>query len=674
MGRRWNHGSESLGHCGAGYLKRWALLLVLLSITAGSVSTGITPPLFFTFVPTNPPGSGCIGTAASYAGAGGFCSVLSATVENHLDGIIVRVSAQTVDTGDSNGGVLDMSNWSGADSGSGLYRFALFNGNGYNLTASSSCSTTAGVATCNAQTGITWLPPDGNVCIGGVSVSNYNGCWVLTGATYSGANLSTFTFNIAGSPATGNGGYISAGCANGGSPKLCKIAIIVQHHRGGASKNMPDYPFSQAWINLVVQPWQPSTPYVFHQSVTHGGHCYYVTNPIGTNGGGITSATDPGNFSISGGTSVDNTITWKDNGATNCLPQESLVGPGYAGGGNAPTSYAGGGAFYNVNSTVGAGVANCTPSTCVADDVGLGFPVFFETPYLTWINAFNAIPMDSFGNPSAVYHYAQVVWEPQLLYLRFGGMDNGEWNKFLAGTDQSASAGTATGAGWVTGGMTYAQFRGAYLDAYANSFFTNIVTAWKASGATYQLDSGTNCFAGGNGAGKCLDYSQDIVANAKAASLNYGFGNQGWWIQDPGVNAAGSCASAVTGCEWVTFPLYQAQDQALGNIRHIQLQAPTCPANGNAGHCTNPTEGSLAGFAQLATQHRVTVIEWFSSELSCTYDSRYTYANGVASGCEYADMQADNYQYFMNNLLKGLPSFTSASSGTSTLAGTSSIQ
>lgn len=654
--------------------RRLILALLLMTVCAGAVSTGITPPLFFTFVPTNPPGSGCIGTAASYATAGGFCSVLSATVENKIDGIVVRVSAQTVDTGDSNGGILDMSNWAGADSGSGLYRFALFNGNGYNLAASNSCTQAVGVATCTAQTGINWLPPDGNVCVGGVSISNYNGCFALTGATYTGANLNTFSYNVSGNPGTANGGYISAGCGNGGSPKLCKIAIIIQHHRGGATKNMPDYPFSQAWSNLVTQQWQPNTRYVFHQSVFNGTHCYYVTNPIDANGGGFSSATNPGNFSTSGGTSLDNTITWKDNGATNCLPQESLVGPSYAGGGNAPTSYAGGGAFYNVNSTVGAGVANCTPSACSSDDVGVGFPVFFETPYLTWINQFNAIPADAFGNPGAVYHYAQVVWEPQLLYLRFGGMDNGEWNKFLATVDQNASAGIADGATWVTGGMTYNQLRNTYIDTYGASFYKNIVAAWIASGATYKLDTGTNCFAGGNGAGKCLDYSQDIVANAKAASTQYGFGNQGWWIQDPGVNAAGSCPSAVTGCEWVTFGVYQAQDQALGNIRHIQLQAPTCPVNGNQGHCTNPLEGSLAGFAQLATQHRVTVIEWFSSELSCTYDSRYTYANGVASGCEFADMQADNYQYFMNNLLKGLPSFTSASTGTSAITGVSSLQ
>ena len=79
-------------------------------------------------------------------------------------------------------------------------------------------------------------------------------------------------------------------------------------------------------------------------------------------------------------------------------------------------------------------------------------------------------------------------------------------------------------------------------------------------------------------------------------------------------------------------------------------------------------------FAQIGPQHRFTSMEWFETELTCTYDARYTYANGVTSGCEYADMQADFYQNYINNQVNGLPSYTAKVSGTAVVKGTATIQ
>lgn len=643
-------------------LTKTILVVIACALSAWAYDPA-TIPTQFGIPPGNVPVFGCdeVGQGVTQVTKSqGYCSFHDFAIK-HDHGIYARVTWQTVDTGTT--GPL-YSGWATAD--------ALFQNyapvNSVNTVTSITCANPVCTVVFPSNNPFS-ASANASVCFWNTSVADYNaigptsgtGCFALTGVTYSGTGcasskpcLTGATFNFAGAHSASSGGVVTFACGDAlyGAPHPCYVKPITVHHQSTAS-SVPPYIYGQAWANLQATPgWVAGSTHLFGETLLQGS-TYYQETALNGNGQCAEATTLPTFNTTVGQSTTDGTCTWLSYGA-NANPQEAVVGSGYAGGGNDPPAgnYAGGGAIFNINSAVGSGTGKCSPSACAAADVMLGLPMWNENSYLNAIVAFNTSQNDGSGNPGVIYHYATVAWAVQCKCIfedRLGMMDQGEVFHYLETVLASSS--------WTN--MTYAQFKGLYIDGYVSKVARANYAAWLASGATWKLDAPTNCFSNGNNLNDCLDYFNEIVSVIKAAGPLYGYGNQGLYVTDTTTEAVGGWAGQITGSEYPNFRRTLIPDRNAGAHRHLQFQARTCPANGNAGHCTNPGEGSLAQFAQLITLNNVDVLEWVSSDdQNATWDSRYTYANGVSSGIEYADAQADNYQAYANNIAQGLPSNT----------------
>lgn len=653
-------------------------------------------PKIRTFVPSTFPAAGCDeADGVSPNANNGACSLIDQL--GHVNGILYRVSAITVDTGDSSGGAMNLSGWNAADAAADFFRTDA--GNGSPLVATgNSCVTVSTTATCTAAA-LSPFPAttqaNAGYYISGVSVSAYNGPHIATAVTYAGAgcatitnpcDFSTISFTVPAATPAGTGGNIAfaVGFNLTGSWAAADIIPIIQHHRTTGTNNMPVYPFSQAYANTVASAWAAGT-YPLRWTIKVGSTYYYNTantaNDICT-----TQGTTP--FPATAPV-TDGTCTWSlaPGGGTNALPQESVVGSGYLGGGNAPPGPAPptgtwqatfGGAIYNINSGVGVGtVGNCAPSACTSTDVSVGFPLFFETPITVWINQFNTTVNDGHGNPGMIVHYATCAFVGQIPYIRPGGFDNGEWFGFLNPVIVNSA--------WLN--LTYAQYRGLFIDYYAKNIYANLGVAYAAAAPSWSLDTATNCFANGSNINECLDYPLHLVQYAKAALPGYGFGNQGWSQGDLAVQAQGTQASNSTGFIFSLFDLYNAQNIAVNAPRHLQFIAPSYPSNSNPAH-TPPAgnSGSFDAFEPLGPQHGVRDVEMFAQDVSITWDARYLYVadgcayptppagNCVQTGPDYLDAQANNYQSYYNAMAAGTPFSTSQSLGGARNLGNANLQ
>lgn len=697
-------------------------MLVCLPATV-LLSFNVIVPQLFSFVPASAPAAGCQNSLST--ASQGFCSFTNVDLD-HVDGVDVRINANQIDTGNNATG-MNLTGWNTADKAFQNFVPAIGSTN-----TISAISNSAGVTTVT-MTGSNPFPTSSqsSICIWNASVAAYINCFQLTGVSYTGNFLTSMTFNQGGSPASCSsncgGAVVTFACGRllHGSPAPCKVGIIVAHHRNVVS-SVADYIYDQPWANSSAYTRQNSTRYYMDQTIKVGTHYYHVVPTLDTQGGGVTAASNPGNWSTTGGTSLDGTVTWQDDG-TSAMPQQALVGAGYVGGGNDPTSYAAGGAVFNINTSVGAGVGQCTPSACVPNDVGQGFPLFWQNPYREWIRKFNTTQNDGNGNKGVIPHYQSVPWASQISYIRLGMDDSGEVFFFLQTVVINAS--------WKN--LTFNQFLNIHIDSYVADIANSNWQAMVAVSAPYRLDGPTNCYANGNNDNNCLPYFTEIVKVYKAASSAYGFGNQGWYYPDTLTEVNGLWSSQLTGSEFPMFDKYFNNDLASGSTRHLQPQAPDCPvaasnigtatvtngqptitstagqgfvtgtswngiqiafitaantfptltistvtdsshltlttnwtqASGSVQYtagvdCSNPEEGSFAQFEQLGAQHGINVVEFFAPTVSCTWDSTYTHANGLASGLvEYAECQTDKYQNYYNALASGLPNQTSGING-----------
>ena len=88
------------------------------------------------------------------------------------------------------------------------------------------------------------------------------------------------------------------------------------------------------------------------------------------------------------------------------------------------------------------------------------------------------------------------------------GADQGE--VFFFGETVVASA------SWLN--LTYAQFKGAYLDDYVADVAQANWNAYTAQNPAWKLEGPTNCYSGGAAAAECLDYFTEIVNGYKRVS------------------------------------------------------------------------------------------------------------------------------------------------------------
>jgi hypothetical protein len=574
-------------------------LLIAFLLLACSVAWAQNNPLMITAIPPNPPTDGCH-SGWVHITAGWYCDVNDGAAGTgylpHLDGIYTRVLSTTVDQGDvANGGtdVPRFTGWAAQDA-----VLSPYNGVG-NVVGT--CTNVLNATTCTFPANTIFSPtPTSDIFITGNSVAAYNTSFSLNGApgaTYTATGcigprtqcLASITFNQTSPVATGTGGNIFFGCARllRGSIRPCKISLLTQHHSNSAVASSPVYPFKQAWANSQADAWTASKHFSLRQSIKVGTHYYHVVPPIDSLGGGTTSAVNPNNFSTTctNATSLDNTVTWQDD-CTNALPQESAIGTGYVGTTNDPQSgqWTSGGILINVNSL------QCNSPTfntaCGALEVATGFPMFQETPYRKWFNFFNTATNDGFGNPGVIPHYKTVTWpsltvDPsQIQYNGMGLFDLSEVFFF-----QKPFVVSAAGLN-----LTYAQFKGIFIQDYAADSFQQNYAAWIAGGApAWQLNTRTNGYAGSGADGNSLDYAREIVKQAKLVYPYYSFGNQGVQISALTINAAGTWATANAGFYTPYFDQYLPESKTV--FHHLQPAAP--------GDC--PTVAGLAAIGRFQT-------------------------------------------------------------------------
>jgi hypothetical protein len=624
--------------------------LILFALAFSLSAWAQNPPVMETNTPPNAPVTGCP-PGFTHSASGWFCDYTTIAL-HHQDSVYLRIQPSDIDSGDTNGGVPTFNGWPTADAKFKYY--ALYSGSLNTITS----ITNSGTVTTVTMTGSNPFPGGvgAPICIADDSVAAYNACFPsISTVTYSGNFLTSFTFAQVGSFASGTGGEVAFGCGDllpgrSGASK-CSISFLVQHHQNNlTTASTSSYIASQAWANSSAPQRTNSVLVGLRDSITVGTHYYHNV----TAGGNCTTAsTNPGNFSTSGGTSIDGTCTWQDDGL-NALPQEALCANNYSGTLNDANVAITAGTIININSS------NAVTPPFSTLDVMTCMPIWTERPWRAWFTLFNDTANEGQGNPGIIYHYAHVPWTSQIDYVAVGLQDLSEifgWNN-----DKVA---TLTG-------MTFNQYLAAFVDDYAGSSFKNNYAAWLGAGSPkMQINTRTNSCSTCNSLGTALIYASEVVKMAKAANPNYSFGNQGISIPWLTVNVNGTWSTANTG--FLTPVLDQYRNEKKTVFHHLQtVTAGDCPTvaglatigTTQATECTagQITQGSLALWMPFAVQHGASIFELFNTEILCTWDPNYTVANGLSLGAQptYPDCQTDNYQTYWNNAAQGLPASTSS--------------
>lgn len=603
-----------------------------------------------TFFITSKPGAGCP-AGYTHGASQWYCDSIDFVLP-HVKVVVGRVSGDTIDTGTI---APNFSGYAAAD-----LVFADYNGLAGPIT---NIVNAGNVTTVNMTGGNTFdITPTGGVCIKGNSNPAFNTCIQnITGNTYVANVLTSFTFAQTSPQTTGTGGVATLGCWT--PIQRCGVEIIFQHHQAQGDTLTPPYVYGHnAWNDAQVVAWVGSQTCSLHGSVTHGGHFYHNLNSVGT-----ASATDPLNWSTSGGTSVDGGCLWQDDGVTHALAQEASVqGGAYPGtGANVPTNFtgAGGGAVFNIDTTVGAGVGQCTPSACTTVDVASGFPVQTENSYKNWWQLITYGANDGLGNPGLLIHYANVSWASDIYAIRPGWFDIGE----IFGFNQPVIVNSH----WFN--LTYLQYRASFIDDFVGKSAISMWAVYAGLNPPWKLESSTNAFSGCPAVSECLDYPTELLIKLKAASPLWNFGNQGLSTPDLVTNQTGAWATQNTGFWPVLFQKYILDPASV--VHYLQPIANDCPLNGNQSHCTAAeiSTGSMAQWLPFALQHKTRTFEFFNPTVMCTFDPNYVYPT-VTTGPDFNDCAADNYAAAYANALTGNPGSTSSVQGVTSLKGHASDQ
>lgn len=560
----------------------------------------------------------------SHAHANYMCDVLL-YIAPEVTGWLFQTNWTDVDTGTTAPNYV----WTSHDA-----KFALYNGS----IATSTCTNTGNVSTCNYAGGLFAIGM--TVCVAGENVSAYNGCHVLTGpASSNGAT--TITWAQTSPVASATTGSLSLGCGGalpGRVAAPCMLEDVVRHF--GNPTITPVYLALQSYANSACtsNPWGSKTIYALHVCVTNGGHFYHELS---------TTATGP---CISGtvfSAGSDGTCTWNDDGTTNAFLQEAMVGSQIAGDGTAPPNtrwlnYPGGQAvIYNSASTICAGGA----TLCTTGDVVSGFPLCWDTPCATAYNAFNV---------ALIQHTAGLPYANQFPYIRIGGSWQGQWFGFFEKA--------FTGANFFN--WTYAQYKGTWVNYFANSTYATYKAAAVAANAGFLLNGTSDNYNGCGVDSNCFDYP--LTFAAAYAANGWSTGSNGVSVADLAAYAAGTAADS----NWVN--VHNVYHDRVPLIEGQQV-AGSCPFN-SQGNCTTTekTTGSLAQWLPFEAQHYTTSYEiYLVPDAICTWDPNSTAAGNYLN---YADCQTDSYQTYWNEMSQGLPNFTSSVSGTGSIGGTGTLQ
>lgn len=536
-----------------------------------------------------------------------------------------------------------------------------------------SISNTTGISTAVVSGGA-WEA--GNyICIQGASVTAYNNCsWQLTSVVYSGNNNTSVSWTQGSSPAT-----CSSGCGNildscgalipNHTAAPCRTEVVIQHQTTGPSQGIPAYIGSQAWANYAASntAWAPSITYPINFDIHVAAHFYHQTAVIASGNVGIcTSGSVAPSWNVSGGTTTDGNCVWQDDGITNAFPQEAATSgfsgsfPGCNGtpvGCVVPNSTT----IFSVNNTnCGAGGASaCTPAEVVSSLI-----IPWETPYLYWMNLFDACyDGDTYpcngshsGHAGAIWHYTN--WPAD--YMRIGYVVGGESYPYLASAIISNYSLTSLEfiAIWAWGGgYTY----------------TANYSAWKASApAWYPLAAINEC---NNGCGTNYQNLPNALAAYAMQYPGYSLGSQGAQSSDltnsattgfPCNNALPSsngfvCLKAMY---WTASPVIQEQPD--GSSSSVN--------NGSSCTTIENNTGILTYVLVFETQHHTNAVEVYAQDIMAAFNPNYVPipVSGQTGYClTYTQAQAEGLPAALNNAAIGQPSATVTLRGNTSSLGNS---
>jgi len=343
------------------------------------------------------------------------------------------------------------------------------------------------------------------------------------------------------------------------------------------------------------------------------------------------------------GTTSDGTCTWTDDGTTNAFPQE-VVSTGTTGQYPAGTGTPNG--VYNVNSTTcGTGSTLCTLA-----QVGAGYPIGFEWPWVYWHNLIDA---------NAIQHYAAVSWVSQIDYIRFGILGGGEID--TPGYANIASAFSLTPQQYI---YMLAQAAGVMYTAN-NAQMASVTASFVGMAALGEYE--TNCTGS-----YCSLLPQLIASSVMTLPYYNSIGNEGLEAADLTSWASGN--SPITSNNFIAesqqyWPLAKYLEQQ-------QLKESTGPnASGCSSEQTNT--GPLPPLYVFATQHHTNVLEPYASDLLATYASGYYPSTGSGSGFTYGSgcsPYPTAYNSSITNAALGVPNLTSLLGGNAKQLGTSARQ
>lgn len=392
------------------------------------------------------------------------------------------------------------------------------------------CNTTIGVTTCSdGQVVWTYEGPTSSTSNAGAEPLDELSVYVWTSPLISGFARSLLWGNTQG---LSNTGWIdqSGTSATGPSvsfsatanpdfttrfnqpnfPGTDKAAVIFSHVLGstGASSGIntatPSYVFTQTYANTIKNSWAASTIYLPWQYIWDGTHFQYITNA-----GHCTSGTSTPSWNHAGSTTTEGAgspaCVWQDNGTTNAPAQHVTGGCNTYGD---PTMAGLTSGIYSVTA------ANSTGSAAQAvADLVTGFPVTWETPYLT---AWKLTTAQAVANFNATY-------PGRIAYMRVALGAGGE-NFAWCNSQLKIAAGGST-AGVPNASGTTPNFQDVWESALNNQAFPYLASLQSTSG--FPLMSSFN---GGQNAVQSIAVA-DVMAQGLAAN-RIGAGSQGLVASD----------------------------------------------------------------------------------------------------------------------------------------------